>query len=79
MTKMDKKEIKEKIYLYELNNSGLRQVNGGDVIVKNLRILKRDKIVKADITFIEQDMGDGYSRKEQIKDCEYPFKLLKLK
>ena len=72
-----KESLKEQIMWYELNNTGLRMINGGDVIVKNLRIKKREKIVMANITLVEEDMGDGHYKEERIQDCDYPFKLFK--
>jgi len=54
------KSLKQQVSLYELNTTGLRMINGGDVIVKNLKINKKGKIVAADITLIQEDMGDGH-------------------
>ena len=65
--------IKEKILWYELTNSGLRHINGGNVLVKNLRI-RKDKAI-ANISHIEYDMGDGVFSEKRFKDCEYPLSL----
>ena len=74
---MEKEKIKEKIYWYELNNSGLRKINGGEVIVLNMKIRKREKRVYADIILIR--MGEEGYIKERHDNCHYSFKLLNLK
>ncbi len=73
----DKEKIKEKIYWYELNNSGLRKINGGDVKVLNIKIKKREKRVYADIILIRLGDDNNYI-KERYYDCYYSFELLNL-
>jgi hypothetical protein len=69
--------LKDQISWYELNMTGLRKINGGDVLVKNLKIDEKFKVVKADINLIHLDMGDGEHSEEKIKDCAYPFRMFK--
>lgn len=73
---LDKKAIKELVYLYELNNSGMRKLNGGDVKVLNLHIAKKEKRVYADIILIRLE-NDSYVE-ERYNECHYSFKLLGL-
>jgi len=70
-------KIKEKIYWYELNNSGYRKLNGGDVKVLNLKVRKRERRVYADIVLMK--LGEiGYII-ERYNGCYYSFKLLGIK
>ena len=77
--KKKKEEIKNKIMLFELNNSGLKNINGGDVWVKNLKISKKNKMITADIILIEEDMGNGHYKKERYNNCKYGFDLFNIK
>jgi len=72
---MDKKEIREKIYWYEINNSGLRKISGADVRVLNMKIRKKEKRVYADIILIRLGANDNYME-ERYNDCYYSFELL---
>ncbi len=71
------KKIKEDIYWFELNNSGLRKLNGGDVKVLNIKIRKRERRVYADIILMRLE-EEGYVT-ERHNNCYYSFDLLKLK
>jgi hypothetical protein len=44
-------------------------VNGGDVLVKNVRVKQREEVVCANVTLLWQ--MDGKS--EKYNDCEYPL------
>jgi len=72
---IDKKEIKEAIENIEFTANGMRWINGASVEVVNIRILKRDKIVIADVIL----HFDGDERIERYNDCEYPFEVLGIK
>jgi hypothetical protein len=70
--------IKEKIRNIELAISGVGyNSGGGDVKVTNLKICEKEKLVRATITLIEYDMGDGVSKKERLDDCKFPFAWFK--
>ncbi len=75
---MNKEKIKESIYFYELNSSGLRKINGGAVKVVNLKIRKREQRVYADIILIRLGDGDNYIT-ERYSNCYYSFELLGIK
>ena len=74
---LDKSDIKELLYWYEFNNSGLRKINGGDVTITNIRINKKQNKIIANVELIKNDMGDGHYSKEKFRDCEYPLNLFK--
>jgi hypothetical protein len=65
---MNNKQIKQKIYEYEYYNNGFKHLNGTDVIVSNLKVLKRENKAIADVTLI-YDMETNHS--ERFNDCEY--------
>jgi len=69
--KMNKKEVKKIIELYEENNNGIRSINGAYIDVSNIKILK-DKVI-ATIELVYQ--MDGKS--EKYTGCEYPISLFK--
>jgi len=65
---MNNKQIKQKIYDYEYYTNGFKHLNGADVVVRNLKILKRENKAIADIILI-YDMETRHS--EKFCDCEY--------
>ena len=69
---MNKEQIRAKIQEFEINRNGLRKINGADVMVRNIKIRKREKMVCADVTLINDDEG----RSEKYNDCNYSFDCL---
>lgn len=61
---MNKKDIKKAIYIIEMTNNGLWRMNGGDVLVRNIRE-KKDHIL-ADVMILCDGEEDG------LKDVKYP-------
>ena len=66
--KVDKKKLKDRIEIYELNHMGLRHHSGAFIIVRNLRLTK--KLIKCDILAYHGE--DNYM--ERYNDIEYPTK-----
>ena len=64
---MTKKEVHDKIWVKEFYSSGLKNLNGSDVKIVNLRIRKREKKVIADI--IQECEGETH----RYNNCEYPL------
>ena len=65
-----KTKITRKIQDFEFYQNGFKNLSGVDVIVKNVRLLK--KLAKADITFCYYE--DNYQQK--YFNCIYPYKML---
>ena len=60
-------DIKKQIEWYELNTTGLRQINGGDARAINIRPFKRKSMVRADIILTTEDSYERHN------NCEYHF------
>lgn len=69
---LDRNALKEAIWEIEFAANGLRNINGAGVVVKNLRVNKREGKVVADVELV----FDSGERVERFKDCEYPLKML---
>jgi len=64
--KVDKKKLKDKIEMYELNHMGLSHQSGVFIIVRNLRINK--KMIKCDVLVYHGE--DNWM--ERYNDMDYP-------
>lgn len=73
---MNKEKIGEWIYWLEINANGLRNINGGNVEVINLKV--SGDTIFADIILEQEGLGDeeGYV-KERYDDCEYRLSKFK--
>lgn len=67
--------IKDKIRDYEFYNNGFHKLSGRDVIVQNMMVDARKKIVFADIILIDDNEPEN---EELFEYCEYPFDVLGL-
>lgn len=67
---MEKETIKRVIEDIEFYANGMKWINGGSVKVVNVRILKREKKVIADVILYY------YDKTERYNNCEYPFEVI---
>jgi len=72
---MNKKEIKEMIENIEYIITGLCTINGSYTKAVNIKILRKERKVYADILLVDQIDG----RTERLNDCDYSFKMLGVK
>lgn len=64
---MTKKQMHDKIWVKEFYSSGLKNINGADIRIINLKIKKREKKVIADIIQHWENESRRYN------NCEYSF------
>jgi len=67
-----KETVKDKIWEYEYYNNGMHHLCGADVLVRNIKILKRAKRILADIILRFEDKTERYD------ECEYSFECLRM-
>lgn len=70
-----KNKLKSRIATIEYYNSGLTKINGDYVLVKDIKIKKRDNLVVADIIFGSYEDN----KTERYNGCEFKLnELLKI-
>jgi len=69
------KKLKEKVYWIEFNMNGLKYINGADVKVLNLKIIRKKDLIIADIIlcFYDDNMN---TKQERYDNCEYKLSCL---
>jgi hypothetical protein len=69
---IDKEEIRRTIENIEFIANGMRWINGASVEVVNIRILKREGTVIADVLYLSVLPSPSKCK----INCEYPFEVL---